>query len=378
MCTVGSLYQGAGLDPDFLTPRPAGFMMPSMSLRQYVGAIMAAGVLAVSSPTGPGTAQSAVPRTVQAPGSFAGQIAALSEPGGYFDTDNLISNERSYLQVIPELQRAGVRGGVYIGVGPDQNFSYIAHIRPAMAFIVDIRRDNLLLHLLFKALFAEARTRVEYLALLLGRPVPRPLDEWREAGIGRLVAYIDGVPVERRSVEALRMRLDGLVTRFGVALSADDLATIDRFHRRFIEAGLGLRFQSTGRPPQSHYPDYRELLLETDSSGRQNNFLATEEGFQFLKALQARDRIIPVVGDLSGPKALAAVGRLLNGKRERLSAFYTSNVEFYLERAGSYDRFLNNLSGMPRTPGAVVIRSIFGRFNGGSMSEIQRVDEIVK
>ena len=375
---VRLLYQARRFDPDFLTPRPAGFMMPSMSLRQYVVAILTAGVLAVSSPSGPGTAQSAGPRAAQAPGSFAGQVAALSEPGGYFDTDNLISNERSYLQVIPELQRAGVRGGAYIGVGPDQNFSYIAHIRPAMAFIVDIRRDNLLLHLLFKAIFAEARTRVEYLALLLGRPVPRPLDGWREAGIGRIVAYIDGVPVDRQSVDALRLRLNGLVTRFDVALSPEDLATIDRFHRRFIEAGLGLRFQSTGRPPQSHYPDYRELLLETDSSGRQSNYLASEESFQFVKSLHARDGIVPVVGDLSGPKALAAVARLLNGRGERLSAFYTSNVEFYLERAGTYDRFVNNLSGMPRTPRSVVIRSIFGRFNGGSTSEIQRVDEIVK
>ena len=217
-------------------------MMPSMSLRQYVVAILTAGVLAVSSPSGPGTAQSPGPRTAQAPGSFAGQIAALSEPGGYFDTDNLISNERSYLQVIPELQRAGVQGGAYIGVGPDQNFSYIAHIRPAMAFIVDIRRDNLLLHLLFKAIFAEARTRVEYLALLLGRPVPRPLDEWREAGIGRLVAYIDGVPVERQSVDALRLRLDGLVTRFGVALSPerprDDRPLSSAVHRGGTRAAL--------------------------------------------------------------------------------------------------------------------------------------------
>ena len=348
-------------------------MISPMSLRQCVVAILTAAMLALSSPSGRGTAQTPGPRTE----SFAGQVAALSEPGGYFDTDNLISNERSFLQVIPDLQRAGVRGGAYIGVGPDQNFSYIAHIRPAIAFIVDIRRDNLLLHLLFKALFAEAGTRVEYLALLLGRPVPRPLDAWREAEIGRLVSYIDGVPVERQSVDALRLRLDGLVTRFGVVLSAGDRATIDRFHRRFIDAGLGLRFQTTGRPPQSHYPTYRDLLLETDGGGQSRSFLAAEENFQFVKSLHARDRIVPVVGDLSGPKALEAIGRLLNERGERLSAFYTSNVEFYLERAGTYDRFVNNLSRIPRTPRAVVIRSVFGRFGGGSESMIQPVEEVV-
>ena len=85
---------------------------------------------------------------------------------------------------MPDLKKRGVRGGAYVGVGPDQNFSYIAAIRPDVAFIVDVRRDNLLLHLLFKSLFTLARTRVEYLALLLGRPVPATPTRPR-AGAGR-------------------------------------------------------------------------------------------------------------------------------------------------------------------------------------------------
>src|SRR3954453_7416209 len=88
-----------------------------------------------------------------APASFAQQVRELSEPGGSFDTDNLISNERSYLHVIPALKGAGAAGGAYVGVGPDQNFSYIAAARPSVAYIIDVRRDNLLLQLLFKALF---------------------------------------------------------------------------------------------------------------------------------------------------------------------------------------------------------------------------------
>src|SRR5579862_4250155 len=112
----------------------------------------------------------------QAPLPFAQTIAKLSEPNGYFDTDNLISNESSYLQVVPELTRRNVRGGAYIGVGPDQNFSYIAAVRPEVAFIVDIRRDNELLQLLFKVLFKESRTRVEYLSLLCGRTAPADVE----------------------------------------------------------------------------------------------------------------------------------------------------------------------------------------------------------
>src|SRR3954468_3361212 len=104
-----------------------------------------------------------VPRlAVSAPDtSFARLVARLSEPGGFFDSDNLISNETSYLHVLQAMQRLGVRGGAYLGVGPDQNFSYIAAVRPSIAIMVDIRRDNLLEHLLFKALFEMSRTRVE-------------------------------------------------------------------------------------------------------------------------------------------------------------------------------------------------------------------------
>ena len=79
------------------------------------------------------------PARAQGSSTFASRIAALSEPGGRFDTDNLISNERSYLDVLPELKRRGVKGGAYIGVGPDQNFSYIAAVRPSIAFIIDAR-----------------------------------------------------------------------------------------------------------------------------------------------------------------------------------------------------------------------------------------------
>src|SRR5499427_9776429 len=122
----------------------------------------------------------------QAPLPFAQTIARLSEPNGYFDTDNLISNESSYLQVVPELAQRGVHGGAYVGVGPDQNFSYIAATRPSIAFIIDIRRDNELLHLLFKALFKESRTRADYVSLLVGRTPPADADAWRAATIDRI------------------------------------------------------------------------------------------------------------------------------------------------------------------------------------------------
>lgn len=306
------------------------------------------------------------------PATFAARVEAFSEPGGYFDTDNLISNERAYLHVLPALDRGGVKGGAYIGVGPDQNFSYIAAIRPDVAIIIDIRRDNLLLHLLFKALFQMAETRMDYLAMLTGRPVPRPLDRWRDQTVDAIAAHVDAAGPDMESLPALRTRVVATLRSFGVPLSLADLATIARFHDRFIADGLALQFNTTGRAPQWHYPTFGELIRADDGEGRQRNYLASEDAFQFLKTLQASHRVIPVVGDLAGATAMRAVAGLLRSEGIQLSAFYSSNVEFYLSRNGQSAAFSSNLSAFPRAEHAVVIRSRFG--GGDSASEVVAIE----
>src|SRR4051812_48684049 len=55
--------------------------------------------------------------------AFWGLITELSEPGGFFHSDNFSSNEATFQHVIPELTRSLGTGGAYIGVGPEQNFT---------------------------------------------------------------------------------------------------------------------------------------------------------------------------------------------------------------------------------------------------------------
>jgi hypothetical protein len=302
--------------------------------------------------------------------TFASLVADLSEQDGYFDTDNLISNERSYLHVIPALRQAGLTGGAYIGVGPDQNFSYIAQLRPQLAFIVDVRRDNLLLHLLLKALFDLAGTRVEYLSLLFNRPVPDHPERWRSATIEKIIGHVDGLAENAAGAAALRDRLDASIRKTGIPVSPEDLATITRFHRTFIKSGLSLKFESHGRRAQSYYPTYRELLLETDRQGNQASYLATEDAYQVVRRLQEQDRIVPVVGNLSGTRALPAVARYLVEQRLRVSAIYTSNVEFYLFRDDSFPRFVENVARMPFAERGVIIRSVFTQAMGQAPPEL--------
>src|SRR5262245_58871832 len=116
---------------------------------------------------------------------LAALSAQLSEPAGYFDSDNLISNETSYLQVAEQLADGVARGGVYVGVGPDQNFNYIARTKPRYAFILDIRRQNMLQHLLFAALFAEADDPYQYLCRLFSRACPGATPEGALPGVER-------------------------------------------------------------------------------------------------------------------------------------------------------------------------------------------------
>src|SRR5690606_39235901 len=216
--------------------------------------------------------------------TFARLIAELSEPGGYFDTDNLISNEASFLHVAQDLRELRDRGGAYIGVGPDQNFSYIAALRPTIAFILDIRRDNMLQHLFFKALFELSPDRLTYLGLLFGREVDGAGYDEAHAGIETLVDRLDAAAVTPESRERPLRAVQGRVQALSVPLSSADLERIAFIHRSVIEAGPDIRFTSHGRRPQFYYPTYRQLLLERDRTGLYANYLASAEDFRFVRS----------------------------------------------------------------------------------------------
>jgi hypothetical protein len=293
---------------------------------------------------------------------FAQIVEKFSEQNGFFDSDNLISNEASYLHVMGKMRQMKVTGGAYIGVGPDQNFSYIAQIRPDIVFITDIRRDNLLQHLFFKSLFTLSRNRLEYLCLLFGRPLPPDLKSWDSRSLQEIVAYLDNTPSKRNLFEEARADVQSKAQSFGVKLDPAEIETIYRIHTAFFDAGPDLKFTSRGKSPRWYYPNYRDLLLEKDLAGKQCNYLASEDGFRFLRSLQERNLVIPVVANLAGDHTLKSIARYLKEKGERVSAIYTSNVEFYLMRGfgdDEFKRFAENVSLLPRDERSVIIRSYF-------------------
>src|SRR5215469_3985521 len=111
---------------------------------------------------------------------FWSLIERTSEPDGYFrsnsgSTDNLLSNENGVSNAATALSMRPKGSGVYLGVGPEQNLTYIAAMHPRIAFITDIRRGNMLLHLMYKALFETSGNRADFVARLFNRKRPAGL-----------------------------------------------------------------------------------------------------------------------------------------------------------------------------------------------------------
>jgi hypothetical protein len=300
-------------------------------------------------------------RTESRDTSFAATIRRISEPGGFFDSDNLISNETSYLHVVNRLRELGVTGGAYIGVGPDQNYSYVAAIRPSIAFMIDIRRDNALQHLMYKALFERSRNRTEFLCRLLGRARPADVDRWDDRPIDSVLAWLDAAPVDAVAGERERRETLAVAASYGVPLDARDRETMLRFHREFMQEGLELRFSSFRRANSGMYPSLRSLIIERDLAGQRSSYLASEEAWRFIKRLHATGRIVPIVGNLGGDQAFPALAAELRARNLRVSALYTSNAEMYIWRDGLFPKFARTVTTLPIDARSVIIRSYFDR-----------------
>jgi hypothetical protein len=99
-------------------------------------------------------------------------------------------------------------------------------------------------------------------------------------------------------------------------------------------------------------------MMQNGRDGRAHSFLASEDGFQTVKTMQEDNRIVPVVGDIGGTKALAGIAGYLTNRRLIVDAFYISNVRPYL-RGDSINRFEANLASVPADERSVLIETRF-------------------
>jgi hypothetical protein len=330
-------------------------MIRSLRWAAVVGAIAAANLSSAS-------AQSPSLPTRLSDSAFWGLFSSMSEEGGSFASENFVSNERTFQHPITYLQGIVRPGDVYLGVGPEQNFTYIANLKPGFAFIFDIRRQNALAHLMYKALFELSPTRAEFLSRLFSRRMPDSIATKTGAPVEQLFAAIGAAAGNDSLFESNLIAIDDRLTKVhGFRLDSADLRSIRHVYVTFFEAGADINYNYRpgfgGISPM--YPTLGELQALTNVAGERMAFLADEGRYRDVRAMQLRNAIVPLVGDFAGPKAIRAVGIWLHDRHANVGAFYLSNVEQYLFRS-PYDagRFYENVATLPTDSTSTFIRSV--------------------
>src|SRR5215475_8515952 len=289
---------------------------------------------------------------------FSRLIRELSEDNGHFRSDNFTSNETAYLTVVDTMRRLGATGGAYLGVGPEQNYTYIAKIRPRIAFIVDIRRQAMIQHLMYKAIFHLSPDRAQFLSRLFNRPMPKDNAPKPDAPIQEILSLFtqpaDDEKTYAANLAAIRKTIEG---DFQFPLSIEDQRTLDYVYKSFREDGLEISYRMDDSRG-GYFPSMKDLILQTDLHNKLGNYLASKEDYDFVRDMHRRNLIIPVVGDFAGKKALRAVGDYLRKNGLTVTAFYTSNVEQYLFQSGVFAAFAENVRKLPINDKSVFIRAV--------------------
>jgi hypothetical protein len=277
-----------------------------------------------------------------------------SEWSGYFFSDNIVSNEAGYLKCLGEVGE--LKGAAYIGLGPEQNFSYISSTEPELSVIIDIRRDNYRLHLLYKAIFEEAQTPIEWLSLLLGRRIAGNGKDFAKLRMEELIAQAEASQPSKEFFMGSHNRLVQRIASFGAIRHPLDRRQLRKIHQRFFDEQFEITFQLR-KPSKRTYPSLRQLLCARGSRPGDECFLGKAELYQRVRRSQIENRIIPIVGDFTGHTALAGIGAELGRRGLEVGLVYASNVEQYIFDEGRYGRWVKNLGELPMGPEARIIRS---------------------
>jgi hypothetical protein len=291
-------------------------------------------------------------------------IARLSENAGNFPSENYVTNETSLLHVADVLRGPTLRGRAYVGVGPEQNYTYLAMLEPRVAYIIDIRRGNLLEHMLFRGCFEAGETRAEFLgALLARRPrsvLPTETDaspSASRAGFAPIEAAFRGVPADTALRDEGVARTKALLDRLAVARTLGDDKALARIHDAFAKHGLAIAY--TMLNVERKYPTLGENFSARDSAGEAASFLGSEEIYARVRRLVLENRVLPVVGDFGGTHALRAIAEDIRARDLTLGVFYTSNVEQYLFEQRSYGAFVTSVQSMPHDAESRLVRVWF-------------------
>jgi hypothetical protein len=333
-----------------------------------LAAALTAGHAPVSAQQAPAAVATASLPTKIADADYWKTINDLAEPGGYFRIpDNFTSNEIEVGWIFSRLQETKVSGGVYLGVGPEQNLSYIASIRPRMAVLFDIRRQAMVQHQIFKALFELSPDRADFISMAFAKPRPAKLDTTTE--IQPMWDAFWYIPTDTALARKNYTRIvEHLTKTHGFTFTEYEMQMMKNVYDAFIAYGPVITTnggQNGGRQPSNTFADMTGYSY--DASGKPRSFLSSEDNYRYVRNLHLNNLILTVTGDFGGPKAIRAVGDWLKARNGVVSAFYVSNVEQYLFMDGKANAFYANVAALPIDDKSVFIRpySMRNYNNGG-------------
>ena len=194
-------------------------------------------------------------------------------------------------------------GGIYLGVGTDQNYLMAAWAESPILLLMDFDEQIRNLHHVYGVVLS----RVDSPDAFVAQWSPRGEDEVRDW-------LRDEYDDEARQAQLLRT--------FSIAR-----ATVFHRLRQIAE-------------------DYRERGIPT--------FVTDQEQYDFIRGLWDAGRVFPIRGDLTGDATMVDIAQTLEDLGLRLGLVYTSNAEQYFSFSPAYRR---NISVQPFAQDGLILRT---------------------
>ncbi len=201
------------------------------------------------------------------------------------------------------------KGGAYIGVGSDQNYTVMAVARSELVFLMDIDQSVVDLHRCYEALIEASAD-------------PTTLFErWAPAGEADSVRIIEAMYAGLPEPERKRL----------------------------------VRLYRNARETVYIHLDH---VIKRKRDGKPTTWLSDPELYAHVRGLYEADRVRMMGGDLTGPNSLQTAAAAARALGLPVRVIYFSNAEEYFDYS---KQFIANISAQPGDEQSVVLRTIYSK-----------------
>jgi hypothetical protein len=209
--------------------------------------------------------------------------------------------------------------------------------------------------LMYKALFEMSPDRVEFVSRLFSRPKPTGLTTTASAEeIFKAFEPISGnTDLFKQTLQVIK---DRLIKQHQFKLAGDDEQKIEYVFNVFLRGGPRMDYAYASSSPNNQVPSYSNLMVTTDGRGKNWAYLDTEERYEYVREMQLKNLVVPLVADFAGPKTIKTIAQYLKDHGALVSVFYISNVEDYLN--ASWSGYKANLAALPVDESTLLVRFV--------------------